>query len=205
MRNTAPLFGEKHRTRSIIAGLTLGLMLSIPLAYGLIKWESVNRGVAVNHWQVSFGTGNYGHRYLLRAAIAAYSLGNAIPEEALFFHAFEDSRGQPLSGAHRYKITFAKDQFPPVGAFWSLTAYNAKDSFLVHNPIGRYSISNRTPEVQANADGSLTFTLEHIAPQRQGNWLPVPPDGFTVTLRTYMPKPELLQLQWKPPAIERMD
>jgi len=205
MRNATPASRSRRQSTSIVLGLVSGLALSIPITYGLVKWESVNRGVAVNHWQVSFGTGNYGHRYLLRAAIAAYSLGNAIPEEALFFHAFEDSQGRALSGEHRYRIIFAKGQFPPVGAFWSLTAYNAKDSLLVHNPIQRYSISDRTPGVQASADGSLSFTLEHTAPSLANNWLPVPQDGFTVTLRTYMPKPELLNLQWKPPAIERMD
>jgi hypothetical protein len=206
MSPAVPVDAVKKPHRSITLGIILGLALSVPLAYGLIKWESVNRGVAVNHWQVSFGTGNFGHHYLLRAAIAAYSLGNAVPEEALFFHAFEDSLGRPLTGEHRYRITFPKDKLPPVNAFWSLTAYNAKDSFLVHNPLQRYSISNRTPGVKANDDGSLTFMLEKQTPQQgAAQWLPLPEDGFTVTLRTYMPKPELTNLQWQPPGIERMD
>jgi len=188
----------------VLGGL-LGLILSVPMAYGLIKWESVHRGVEVNHWRVSFGTGDYGHRYLLRAAIALYSLGNAIPEEALFFHAFEDNQGRRLNGKYRYRITFAKGQLPPVDAFWSLTAYSASDSFLVPNPMGRYSISTRTPGVQSNADGSLTFDLQVQTPANTANWLPVAADDFTITLRTYIPRPELMQLRWVPPAIERVE
>ncbi len=212
MRQTPSFAGvsgpaRKARTlKSVGLGILLGAALSIPIGYGLIKWESVNRGVEVNHWRVSFGTGNYGQRYLLRSAIAVYSLGNAIPDEALFFHAFEDSQGRPLDGRHRYTITFAKDARPPVNAFWSLTAYNAADSFLVSNTMGRYSISERTPGVVSHADGALSFNLQRTEPkQGTGNWLPVALGAFTITLRTYMPKPQLLNLQWKPPAIERVE
>jgi len=197
---------SKKKYTSIALGLLLGLVLSIPLGYISIKWQSENRGVEINNWRVSFGTGNFGHNYLLRAAIAVYSLGNAIPEEALFFHAFKDGNGNKLSGKHRYKITFQRGHFPPVGAFWSFTAYDAKDSYLVHNSIGRYSISDRTPGVIFNHDGSMTFYFQHENPQvYASNWLPAPEGEFTITLRTYMPKKELLNLEWKVPPIERVE
>lgn len=194
----------RRKWKSTWTGLLLGLVVGAALAYGLIRWQSENRGVEVNGWRVSMGTGNFGNDYLLRAAIAVYSLGNAIPEEALFFHAFKDVDGQKLSGQQRYVVRFPQGYAPPVGAFWSLTIYNAADSYLAHNPIQRYSISDRTPGVVKDADGGWTFYLQHQAPAGvEANWLPVPPGDFTVTLRTYMPKPELLNLTWKPPGIAR--
>jgi hypothetical protein len=183
-------------------------VLAVPLAYAAIKLASLYRGVEVNQWRVSFSTGDFGHNYLLRAAVAVYSLGNAIPQEALFFHGFRDGDGQTLNGRDAYTITFAEGQLPPVNAFWSLTAYKADDSYLAHNAIARYSISPRTPGVTFAADGSLTFHIRHNTPppsaDGQANWLPVPTGDFSTTLRTYMPRSELLSLQWKPPAIRRV-
>ena len=38
-----------------------------------------------------------------------------------------DSTGETLDGSkHSYTLTFAKDQFPPVNAFWSVTMYDGK-------------------------------------------------------------------------------
>ncbi len=191
---------------SILWGLLAGMVLAIPVTYGLVRWQSENRGVEVNQWRVSFDTGNFGNNYLLRAAIAVYSLGNAIPQEALFFHAFKDGSGTTLSGKQRYRISFPDGQYPPVGAFWSFTAYDAKDSFLVKNPLARYSISDRTPGVVTGPDGSLTFYFQNKAPVgMESNWLPVPEGEFTITLRTYIPQKELLNLEWKVPPIERIE
>lgn len=190
-------------------GLLLGVVLSVPATYGLLKWRSINRGIEANHWRVSFSTGDFGHNYLLRAAIAVFSIGNAVPEEALYFHGFKDSQDRTLNGANRYVITFPKGQLPPVDAFWSLTVYRASDSFLVANPIARYSLNAQSPGVQTNADGSLSFYLQHDAPPagtvQASNWLPTPSDDFTVTLRTYLPQKVLLNLSYLPPAMIKQE
>ena len=54
-----------------------------------------------------------------------------------------DSDGKKLNGANKYVLHFAKDQIPPVDAFWSLTMYD-KDSYLVDNPINRYALGDRS-------------------------------------------------------------
>jgi hypothetical protein len=36
----------------------------------------------------------------------------------------------------------AKDQFPPVNAFWSVTMYDGKTQLLIKNPINRYLINS---------------------------------------------------------------
>jgi Protein of unknown function (DUF1214) len=37
------------------------------------------------------------------------------------------------------------DQIPPTSRFWSVTMYDTPNFLLVANPIGRYSIGDRTP------------------------------------------------------------
>ena len=42
------------------------------------------------------------------------------------------ANGEALDGSkHKYTLTFAKDQFPPVNAFWSVTMYDGKTQFLI--------------------------------------------------------------------------
>ena len=67
---------------------------------------------------------------------------------------------------------------PPVGAFWSVTMYDLPDFYLVENPIGRYSVGDRTPGLQYGDDGSLTISIqrdEPATPRRAPTGCPVRP------------------------------
>ncbi|MBP7603072.1 MAG: DUF1254 domain-containing protein [Spirochaetes bacterium] len=194
------------RKRTIIVlGVLAGIILSVPLSLAIIRWKSENRGVVLNHWRVSMRTGNFGSNYLLRAAVAVHSLGNPIPEEAMFFHGFFDNEGKKLNGRHRYRIRFKAGGLPPVDAFWSLTVYD-RDGWLVPNQLDRYSLSDRSRGLVFNNDRSLDIIIQHEAPPgKLSNWLPTPKGEFTISLRTYLPKKELLELKWAIPPIERLD
>jgi hypothetical protein len=52
-------------------------------------------------------------------------LAFATAHVSVFPITYVDSTGQKLSGAHKYTLTFAKGQLPPVNplAFWSITMY----------------------------------------------------------------------------------
>jgi len=77
-----------------------------------------------------------------------------------------DSNGQPFDGNHKYQIRFEADALPPVGAFWSITAYNAS-KFLIDNPIDRYVINSpMLPSLKKDASGGFTLYLEHESPGR---------------------------------------
>jgi hypothetical protein len=51
-------------------------------------------------------------------------------------------------------------------------------------------------------DGSLEIQIQHAAPpQGEANWLPVPDGPFRLVLRTYQPRPEILNQTYKLPPL----
>src|SRR5206468_11988228 len=106
-------------------------------------------------------------------------------------------------GSKRYVIQFAHGELPPLSAFWSITLYNSHQ-FFAKNPIGRYAIGDRD-KLKFNDDGSLTLYVQNEPPgtDRESNWLPAPKDEFSLFMRLYWPKKEILDGNWKPPAVRR--
>ncbi len=168
----------------------------------VIDQKVSNLGTMVNGWRVDYKIGSYGKDYLLRAAVAKAGLGANSPEESMYFSANVDGAGKPLSGANRYVLRFEPGCLPPVDAFWSLTIYGS-DSFLVPNPINRYSIGTHTKGLHYNADGSLDIYIQHKVPVgKESNWLPAPTQGFYLSLRAYQPRAELLTGAYTVPALK---
>jgi hypothetical protein len=181
-----------------------GLAQAVSTAQAKIVAEAGKpHGKIVNGWQVMKNTGSYGTDYLWRAVVALVGLGANLPEDAVYPHATADAAGQPLTGAHRYVVRFPNGQLPPVGAFWSLTMYNARQAFA-QNPLNRYAIGDRD-NLRFNDDGSLTIFIQHDSPgkEKESNWLPAPADSFNVLMRLYWPKREALDGAWKMPLIEQ--
>ena len=160
--------------------------------------------ILVNGWGISPNTGRYGTDYLRRAATARSGLGINLPKDTIHFRTDIDSEGDTLRGEKKYVLHFPRKRLPPVKAFWSLTLYDKKKSF-VENPIGRYSIGDRDELVQ-NFDGSLDLYIQHQYPglPREANWLPAPIGEFNLALRLYWPKNEVLQGGWFLPAVNRV-
>jgi hypothetical protein len=117
-----------------------------------------------------------------------------------------DQNGDYLRGERVYQMRFAKGALPPVEAFWSITAYDAKTSQLTKNSLGRYSIGDRTPGLVYEDDGSLVLTLSAGVPEQGvSNWLPIPESYFHVVTRLYLPKPEALSGDYVLPVITRIE
>ena len=132
----------------------------------------------------------YGTNYLQRALVARNYIGALGVQEAMYVIADRCGDGAPLDGRHAYRLDFAADNLPQVGAFWSLTMYDKGDCMLVENPIGRYSLGDRSPSLRYEPDGSLRLHLGAAAPRdaaRHGNWLPAPAGPYYVALRLYVP------------------
>ncbi|MGH1562295.1 DUF1254 domain-containing protein [Mumia sp. DW29H23] len=141
-----------------------------------------------------------------RAAAALGGLWGNHGYEAAYLMTYVDGDGRPLDGAHTYTLRLAPP--PPVAGFWSVTMYDVPDYFLVDNPISRYSIGDRTPGLVHDADGGITLTLAHEAPEdptARANWLPTPPGRFRPLLRMYVPSGDVLDGTWEVPPVVRAD
>ena len=140
--------------------------------------------------------------YLARALAARGGLWGNHGYEAAYPMTYTDSDGDQLDGHNRYTITFGEE--PPVGAFWSITMYDLPDFYLVANPIGRYSIGDRTPGLRRDADGSLTIVIQHEQPADTSNWLPAPAAPFRPIMRLYQPEPAVMDGTYKIPPITKL-
>lgn len=133
--------------------------------------------------------GMFGTDAHLRAAVAFGGLSALAATEAVYLNLENDPSGKPLDGSRRWKLIV-----PPLEAkgFWSLSMYE-KDAdgrlFFAANPIGRYSIGDRTAGLKRGADGTIEILLQHEPPVSGDirNWLPAPKGEYAITLRAYLP------------------
>jgi hypothetical protein len=177
-----------------------------------------NIGKRINGWRVAAAFGDrifYHGDWLLRAAAAKAGIYGNDAVEAMYPMTTTLASGEPLDGSkHKYSMTFAKDELPPVNAFWSVTMYDGKTQLLIKNPIDRYLINSpMLPGLKKNADGSLTLYIQKDAPDatRKANWLPAPGGPIYLVMRLYWPKetpPSILppgEGTWKPPSVVQVD
>jgi hypothetical protein len=155
-------------------------------------------------WVYTTRAGAYGVDYEYRAAIAYYALGMNLPQDAVYPSLSTDSEGRPLDGGNKYVLRFEKGKFPPVDAFWSVTAYDA-DGYFIPNTLRRLALGDRD-KLQLNADGSLDLYIQAESPgkDKEANWLPVAKSPFTLLMRLYSPKGEVLDGTWKTPAVRQV-
>lgn len=155
--------------------------------------------------------GNYGDDYLVRAGVALAGLGALEPSEAYYFVGALDSANHPFDSSNTYILHFPADGLPPLEAhgFWSLTMYEVTSEgtlYLTQNPIDRYSIGDRTPELHYNADGSLDIYIQKDSPGTalESNWLPTPASGpFRLELRAYLPGAAVSDGTYRVPGVEK--
>jgi hypothetical protein len=164
-------------------------------------------GTRINHWNFpAHGMGRAGDddNFLLRASMQC--LGGIVandPEEGVYVNTTFDNAGQKLDAAKRYVLHFSAAQLPKVKAFWSLTIYGL-DLNLIDNPLNRYSIGDRTPNVKYDADGGLTVFIQASSPggDKESNWLPTTKTGgFFLVMRTYIPDKDIIDQTWQIPGI----
>lgn len=158
----------------------------------------------------TFGTRDWlKNNYLYRMAAAIIGLYGNSKLEAMYPLYLVDSDGQALDASkHDYTLRFAPGQLPPVNAFWSLTMYELPASLLSANPLNRYLLNSpMLPQFKKDADGGLTFYIQHDSPgaDKEANWLPAPNGPFFAVLRLYWPKSEALEGTWKQPPLKRVE
>jgi hypothetical protein len=184
----------------------LAAIASVP-AEAVAEIKARRQAVAqnINGWRMMTDGGVWGAAYFRRATTALGGLGANLPEDAMYPSTTQDEHGDTLMGGNRYVLRFEKDQLPPAGAFWSLTLYDT-DGFQVPNALDRFALGDRD-SLRRGADGSIQLYVQHESPgaDTTSNWLPAPASGpFTLTIRLYAPKPEVLSGQWAPPPVTRL-
>jgi hypothetical protein len=170
----------------------------------------------INGWKVGSLFGDrlfYSGDWLKRAAAAKGGIYGNDAVEAVYPMTKTLANGEVLDASrHKYTLTFAAGQLPPVEAFWSVTMYDGKSQLLIENPINRYLINSpMLPGMKKNPDGSLTLYIQKDSPgaDKQSNWLPAPNNEIYLVMRLYWPKttaPSILppgEGSWQPPAIVR--
>ena len=143
--------------------------------------------------------------YATRARSARNGLWGNHGYEAYYAEVFTDADGKLLDGAHAYELHLT--ELPPADAFWSITMYSTPEFYLVENPIGRYSIGDRTPGLVTGEGGSITIRMQRDRPDDEAaaaNWLPTPEGGFRPLLRVYQPRAEVLDGTFRMPPITRI-
>lgn len=197
-------FGPRNRfsVDALDAATRRGLERALADGQALLR-ASANRPLqdVRNGWIFPLALADYGHDLLTRAGVAFAGYANR-PEETVYVSRTVDDVGRPLSGTRRYRLHFAPGALPPVGAFWSLTAYDLRRFALIENPARRYSLGDRTPGLRFNADGSLDLHIGKEPPaEGTANWLPVGDAPYLLVMRLYEPQAAVFDGRWRPPGL----
>ncbi|WP_136806764.1 DUF1254 domain-containing protein [Desulfosediminicola flagellatus] len=198
--------GAPFSTDGLGADVVAALEEGVALGKAAMAAEMKSLGKMVNQWGLTYDMGRYGRKYAYRAAWTFVGIGGNLLEDAFYPLALNDADGKPLSGEHRYTLTFKEGGWPPADAFWSMTLYDI-EGYLVDNPLNRYAIGDRSG-MKPNSDGSLTIYIQSESPgkEKEANWLPAPKTGpFKLAMRLYVPKESVRDGGWVPPALSRVD
>ncbi|MNJ11494.1 hypothetical protein D3C77_56690 [compost metagenome] len=166
-------------------------------------------GANMNGWSMSTDLGYRDSDWLMRAVYGYIAILGPIPSRSHTGSlALRDADGQPLSGEHRYTVTFDLANMPPVTEFWEMPLYD-REGYFVDNPINRYSLNSFMLERGKlhTTGGKLVIFVQHDAPstaEQRRNWLPAPKGGFQFAARFYGAHGPLIDGSYAMPAIVRV-
>lgn len=174
-----------------------------------MQYATTKAGKFSNGWLATLTAGNYDGDYWTRTSANFVGIWANTSAEVIYFIAAKDSTGAPLANGTSYRLHFEQEHLPAtsVHGFWSVILVDFPGYRVVDNELQRYNFNNYS-NFTYNSDGSLTL---YIAPQHnpewpKSNWLPSPPkQAFNLTLRMYVPKQNVLQGEWFPPALEAIN
>jgi hypothetical protein len=153
-----------------------------------------------DNWTTVINSAEFGTDYYTRTAVAKSNIFINRPRETRYFYQDLDMRGGRLTGTGRYTITFKET--PPVKGFWSITLYN-RQHFFATNALNRFSLGTKSKGLRFEPDGSLVIHVQNEPPtdDKLSNWLPAPPDEFSLYIRVYWPLEEIAEGRWTPPPV----
>ncbi len=174
-----------------------------------LKFAVTEAGSFQNNWLGVLVGGVYGDDYWIRTAANLVGIWANTTHEVIYFVATTDGDGEPLDGSRTYVIEFNETNSPDavVNGYWSVILVDLPDYRVVPNEIDRFNFNSYSP-LEKGAEGGLSM---FIAPSENGafpsaNWLPSA-DGkpFSLTFRTYVPKEIVIDGNWFPPKIRKLN
>lgn len=174
----------------------------------LLNFAVTKSGVFKNNWLGTLGTGNYGSNYWIRTSANLIGIWANTNDEVVYFVATRDADGQPLNGANDYILEFSATNKPDavVNGYWSVILVDVPDYRVVKNSLNRFNF-NSDSGLKNEANGSLKILISSKSNSSvpESNWLPSPDGkGFSLTLRTYVPKDIVKRGEWFPPSLQRI-
>lgn len=206
--------GKKFNFKDLSLEHKAAIALGMKEGEKKVEQAVAGMGKNINGWRIGSDFGDrafFNGNWMLRAAAAKAGIYGNDAAEAMYPMIKTLADGTELDGSkHKYTLTFAKGQYPPVNAFWSVTMYDGKTQLLIKNPINRYLINSpMLSGMKKNKDGSLTLYIQKDSPgkARESNWLPAPDGPIYLVMRLYWPRtapPSILppgEGAWQPPAL----
>lgn len=200
-RQIAAYIEQSDENRSVIDALVKGKAL--PELVQFVRSYGDKRGgwVATTGKELGFGDD-----FWFRAAANYAGIWWNNNQEVVYFIGEQDADGTPLNGDNVHTLHFPADGLPTdfVNAYWSLTLMSLPDYRVVPNELDRFNFNNQS-EFTYESDGSLKLYLSARLPENvpETNWLPAPAASpFTLNLRMYVPKEEVLTGDYYVPPIE---
>ena len=143
----------------------------------------------------------------LEAVLAVSIIGPiGIPQEEAVYPQVSTADGGQMNAMNDYVIRMTKDEFPPAGAFWSLTLYDLGQGFFIPNERKKYSVGENAG-MKLNKDGGIEIYIAAEKPKDvpEENWLPIERKDLDLSpqLRLYVPDLEKMNT-WTPPKAEKL-
>lgn len=159
-------------------------------------------------WLAALHAGNYYGNYWTRSAANFVGIWANTTSEVVYFIASNDSNNEKLGSGNSYKLVIAPDKLPSkeVKSFWSVILVSFPQYRVVPNYLNRYNFNNYS-QFEYEPDGSLVLYIapSYVDTWPKSNWLPSPKtENFNLTLRMYVPKENVKEGLWFPPALEKL-
>ena len=173
-----------------------------------LQYAVTKSGVFKNNWLGTLGTGNYGSDFWMRSSANLVGLWANTNDEVIYFVATKDADGQPLNGSNDYVLEFSAENRPDavVDGYWSVILVDVPDYRVVPNSLNRFNL-NSYSGLKFEPDGSLKILVANKPKPKlpESNWLPsADGKGFSLTLRTYVPKDIVKRGDWFPPRLKKV-
>ncbi|WP_183204000.1 DUF1254 domain-containing protein [Brevundimonas lenta] len=193
------------RLDDLPADVAASVREGVAAAHNSISESAWPEAPGSDHWNRLSRPGGGRLSPLERAAIIRRGFGFNLRDDAVYYTACEDAAGAALNGETGYHLHFEPKGMPPVGAFWSMAAYDEKGHLPAAGAGDQVGLSSRDP-LRFNPDGSLDVRIQTQRPTGPAgaNWVPAPAGRFRLILRTWQPGATVLDGRWTPPPLRRV-